>query len=714
MQTDYESLGDILNLPDDKFDELMDHFRMEGDGGADGVDADDLMEKVLEHEFRIPRSQKRFQRHGYNRLLTIADKLVESPELALRRDSHVSTLLDEVPAEARNYFHPLGTPDWVKPELLDVAGEVWDLNVVAMLMVLYSSSLPSCYFIKRGIPALYDSKKLANPNYVGQRLYETALMLDDVMASGGVQVIKDAKLDEDQLMHDVLHEVVGDGWQKLGGEIHIDPDHELTKGREFVEVGREIYEKLENAREAVGSPTYIWGRGFISARKVRALHSSMRYMFLNPKRIHDHLKGQSADGGANGEVETKNPIHYQTDLLQKARHGILEWNLEENGKPINQEDQAFTMLTFSYLLPRGVCHWGCPLSAEQKHAFLHLWKVVAYSMGLRTELTTDNWEEAEELYRRLLIRQAGSSPDGEKLTHTVLEFAGGFMPTALGVNKWFPMKMMVDQTRQDTAIFRDIEDGDDPPAVLVGKKKVEECCGFGPNVLYVVFRCLVWLFYKVGVLVLLKIPGVKGLTRKLICSSGRALYRSFRGEYLRKPFYVPMTSTRWVLSPGATPAFQGRVKCWRRRLFARILAGLASLVLFTVSLVTFVVLFTVKIPEVLLGAGGLMLHPIRHREDVPAMHEKLQHHLDVIGWEMLGLGTAAVVFAILGCWILLRVVPRFVRLRPDLEEDAFSVAKDALEPEQSLEFGREAVEARKQAEKERCRAPMRQRLRSRK
>ena len=62
---------------------------------------------------------------------------------------------------------------------------------ILAIFVLYAASLPACYLMKKGVPALNQTEKLAEHKYVFQRIYETGLMLDGVLHPGGLRVIED-------------------------------------------------------------------------------------------------------------------------------------------------------------------------------------------------------------------------------------------------------------------------------------------------------------------------------------------------------------------------------------------------------------------------------------------------------------------------------------------------------------------------------------------
>ena len=101
----------------------------------------------------------------------------------------------------------------------------------------------------------------------------------------------------------------------------------------------------------------------------------------------------------------KGPAHSYPEY---ATHRAKAWDTAL-GTPINQEDLAFVLLTFAYLIPKGMETWGRKVPRDQKEAFLHLWRVVGHVMGVREDLMTDNLDEAAALYEQILARNAGGS-----------------------------------------------------------------------------------------------------------------------------------------------------------------------------------------------------------------------------------------------------------------------------------------------------------------
>ena len=139
-------------------------------------EADRLAESILPKQGSEP-----IGRLGYNAMLMLADKLGDDPELAMIADSRLSKQLNKMPKELVNYFEPMEAPDWVDEEKLKLGAQLWQDNTLITLLALYAASLPACYLMKNGIPALYKTEKLREHQYIFQRIYETGLMLAATM-----------------------------------------------------------------------------------------------------------------------------------------------------------------------------------------------------------------------------------------------------------------------------------------------------------------------------------------------------------------------------------------------------------------------------------------------------------------------------------------------------------------------------------------------------
>ncbi|MDX1614680.1 MAG: oxygenase MpaB family protein [Candidatus Promineifilaceae bacterium] len=127
------------------------------------------------------------------------------------------------------------------------------------------------------------------------------------------------------------------------------------------------------------------GRGIRAAQKVRLMHAAMR--------------------------------HY---ILHKPEWRA-EWNMEW-GVPINQEDLAGTLMTFSIQILVGMKRFRIPMEPAHEEAYLHAWKVIGHIMGVRPELLPVDVDDAFHLATTIFNRQKGPSEAGRGLTTALLEF----------------------------------------------------------------------------------------------------------------------------------------------------------------------------------------------------------------------------------------------------------------------------------------------------
>ncbi len=127
-----------------------------------------------------------------------------------------------------------------------------------------------------------------------------------------------------------------------------------------------------------------------------------------------------------------------------VRHLVLSraqpaWDVKSLGLPINQEDLAGTLMTFSVVTLQALQRIGVQVSAAEGEAWLHLWKVAGHLLGVRPELVPRDVAEGAQLMDRIRARQWSASDDGATLARVLVEmmqsyFPGGVLdsvPTAL-------------------------------------------------------------------------------------------------------------------------------------------------------------------------------------------------------------------------------------------------------------------------------------------
>ncbi|MBW5483772.1 oxygenase MpaB family protein [Streptomyces bambusae] len=129
------------------------------------------------------------------------------------------------------------------------------------------------------------------------------------------------------------------------------------------------------------------GRGIRSAQTIRLLHATMRY----------HL----------------------------SRHE--SWDTAW-GVPVNQEDMAGTLLSFSVVIPKGLAKLGVELPTADRDAFFHTWRVVGHVLGIEERLNPERFDDGAALMDAILERQQQPSEAGTRLTKGVLDFIRECLP----------------------------------------------------------------------------------------------------------------------------------------------------------------------------------------------------------------------------------------------------------------------------------------------
>ncbi len=129
------------------------------------------------------------------------------------------------------------------------------------------------------------------------------------------------------------------------------------------------------------------GAGLITAQKVRLIHAAIRYYIQ------------------------------QTD-----------WNVSDYGVPINQEDLAGTLQSFSALIIEGLGQLKIELTNQQIEGYYHCWRIAGHIVGVNDELNPETYEEGLKLGYAILNQQKGESEAGKVLTKAVIEFMESIMP----------------------------------------------------------------------------------------------------------------------------------------------------------------------------------------------------------------------------------------------------------------------------------------------
>jgi uncharacterized protein (DUF2236 family) len=227
----------------------------------------------------------------------------------------------DMPPKVRDYLQATDIlPAWADPQKLVDGEEVFSAHGLDIVLALFCSSLPAAYAAAKGVEVLYLSAELrTNPV---RRIIETAQMVIDVMAPGGLSATGDGRRD---------------------------------------------------------------------CQKVRLMHAGVRYWTL-----------------ASGK-----------------------WNASAWDQPINQEDLAGTLCTFTTAVFQALESLNAKLTRDQLEAYFHCWRVVAYLLGVQPILLPDNVDDAWALTNAIRRRQFRRSEAGQAMARALTQMMADSAPRLL-------------------------------------------------------------------------------------------------------------------------------------------------------------------------------------------------------------------------------------------------------------------------------------------
>jgi hypothetical protein len=140
--------------------------------------------------------------------------------------------------------------------------------------------------------------------------------------------------------------------------------------------------------------------GMLAIQRVRLMHAAVRQLIL----------AHQADPGTEGGPPVWDDI----------------W-----GHPINQEDLAGTLLSFSYTVVGPLPRLGIDLSEVDREDYLYVWRVIGTLLGLNDAVIPRNTTESTNLVTLIRKRQYGRSTDGILMTTALIGLLDEMTPTYL-------------------------------------------------------------------------------------------------------------------------------------------------------------------------------------------------------------------------------------------------------------------------------------------
>jgi hypothetical protein len=199
--------------------------------------------------------------------------------------------------------------------------------------------------------------------------------------------------------------------------------------RRIIETAQLIVDVL-----AQGAFTSQTGSGTVAAQRVRILHAGMR-----------HLIGKAKSFQAS---PSEDPLWTQ---LAAATHDAAAVPI--NQVPINQEQLAYTLCTFSYVILRSLAILKVEIADNQRDAYVHSWAVAGHLLGVQDELIPLDFAQAQALFDRLKADQFRATKEGCTLTASLRIFMSELLdfPWVGSQSATFLMRTLLDE-RTATAL----------------------------------------------------------------------------------------------------------------------------------------------------------------------------------------------------------------------------------------------------------------------
>jgi hypothetical protein len=152
-----------------------------------------------------------------------------------------------------------------------------------------------------------------------------------------------------------------------------------------------------------GGLTSPEGSGVAQILKVRLIHATIRNLILhgNPEEV-----AQAFCVDPQCRVSKVQPTLADSCTSGNMPQNLFArgWDLRDNALPCNQEELAYTLLTFGYVFLRSLRRLGLGLSRAEEEAYLHAWNVVGHVLGIQRELMADTMEQAAGLFAQIQAR----------------------------------------------------------------------------------------------------------------------------------------------------------------------------------------------------------------------------------------------------------------------------------------------------------------------
>jgi hypothetical protein len=178
------------------------------------------------------------------------------------------------------------------------------------------------------------------------------------------------------------------------------------------------------ASEALFHGTEAAGPGLRAVVKVRLMHAVIRQLIMGRGRIATVLEREHGEGEDLARLRKEKFFARFVVPEGSDEDRPKSWNVNRDGVPINQEQLAATLLTFSYVTLNAIRQFRVHISEADERAFMHRWNVIGHLLGIDDAITTrlDRTADAEVLFHKVMTRNRRPAIDGPGLERALLDY----------------------------------------------------------------------------------------------------------------------------------------------------------------------------------------------------------------------------------------------------------------------------------------------------
>ncbi len=277
----------------------------------------------------------------------------------------------------------------------------------------------------------FSSAQLDRLREQGDELADS--VVEELFRDGQVDAVNDLMtvlVKNDGLPPDLLPEVVRRYLDKSDDLPPIDRQLLLRGEGVFADFGPEIlmvlgFYSLPSSYAARKGVQVLYRTGYLN-------HRPIRRVFETTQMVVDVMRpGGLLEGGVGLRTIQKVRLMHAAIRYLIVHDTRQPWP-DEYGVPINQEDMAGTLMTFSFIVLDGLEKLNLRLSEEQREAYLYAWLTIGRLMGVVPELLPRDVQEAAALTKLIYSRQVAASPEGAAMARALLDGMERLVPgTAL-------------------------------------------------------------------------------------------------------------------------------------------------------------------------------------------------------------------------------------------------------------------------------------------